>query len=264
MTVTGRAGPADMSGQDKYSETAFWDRVAAQRVYAAFDREEYEEVFDRMFGADLSGKTVIDIGSASGVSAAILASRGARVIGIDISPDLIAQARELWRDYGERIDFMVGDAENLTIEDGSVDFCFFGGVLHHFPDRSRVYAEALRVLVPGGVFVAIEPNLLDVFERIEWSVARWRGKLTPNEEPIDPVAMQRELEQAGFTDARFVTTRHDIPVLAQFPILKKFFNRRRGFAVKRPVLGLVNALRPSVSRGTFFVIQASRAGGAAT
>ena len=68
--------------------------------------------------------------------------------------------------------------------------------------------------------------------------------------------MQRELEAAGFVDARFTTTRHDIPVLGQFPVLCRFFSRQKGFAIKRPVLRLVNALRPPEAQGTFFVIQA--------
>lgn len=178
------------SAQDKFSEASFWDKVAGQRVYAAFDQAEYDAVFDRVLGKDLGGKTVIDIGSASGVSAALLAARGAKVVGIDISPELVRQAKTLWTDYRERLDFMVGDAEKLELADASADVCFFGGVLHHFPECEQVYREAMRVLKPGGLFVAIEPNRLDIFELMEWTMADWRGKLTPNEYPIDPKAMR--------------------------------------------------------------------------
>lgn len=246
------------SGQDKFSEAAFWDTVANQRVYAAFDDHEYGEVFSWALGENINDLNIIDVGSASGVSAALLASRGAKVVGVDISPELIKQSKLLWKDYSERINFIVGDAENLEIADASVDACFFGGVLHHFPIRDRVYNEAFRILKPGGEFIAIEPNLLDFLERIEWTVARWRGKLSPNEEPIDPRIMSYEMSKAGFRQIDFITTRHDIPFLAQIPILKFFFSRQKGFIIKRPLLGLINVFRPPPNRGTFFVIRGRR------
>lgn len=248
-------------GQDKFAEAAFWDVVASQRVYAAFDEVEYNDLFDRAFGSDLTGKVIADIGSASGVSAALLAARGARVIGIEISPELVTQAQGLWQEYAERIDFQVGDAEHLAFDSESVDGVFFGGVLHHIPILDRTIAEALRVLKPGGVFVAIEPNRLDFIERIEWAVADFRGKLSPNEYPIDPNAMRGQLQQTGFQEVHFWTARHDIPFLAQFPVLRLFFSRQRGFAVKRPVLRVVDAFRAPECRGTFFVIVGLKPGG---
>lgn len=247
-----------LSSQDKFSETKFWDLVARQRVYAAFDTEEYNEVFDRSLGNSLSGKTIIDIGCASGISAALLASRGANVIGVDISPDLIAQAKQLWKEYEDKIDFRVGDAEQLDASDNSADACFFGGVLHHFPDLERAIVEAYRVLRVGGQLVALEPNRLDGFELIEWAVADLRGKLSPNEYPIDPHALKTQLAAAGFVNVRFWTTRNDIPVLAQIPLVKKCFSRQRGFSIKRPILRFVDAFRPPESRGTFFVMVATK------
>jgi len=246
------------TSQDKYSETEFWDRVAKQRVYAAFDEAEYESLFGRIWGSDLTGLTIADIGSASGVSAALLAARGARVIGIEISPELVSQAKALWSEYADRIEFLVGDAEKLELEDASLDAVFFGGVLHHIPMLDKVYAEAKRVLKPGGKFIAIEPNRLDFIELIEWGIADLRGKLSPNEYPIDPKNMRRELQEAGFAQTEFWTTRHDIPFLAQLPVLSRYFSRQAGFSVKGPVLRLIDAFRPPECRGTFFVIVAGK------
>lgn len=246
------------SGQDKFAEAGFWDRVASQRVYAAFDQEEYEEVFRRSLAADITGLKIVDIGSASGVSAALLAARGADIVGIDISPKLVEQSRQLWQEYADRMTFMVGDAENLDMSDKSVDACFFGGVLHHFPHKERVYKEALRILKPGGHFVALEPNRLDIFERIEWAVADLRNKLAPSEYPIDPIEMKRELMAHGLTDVVFWTMRSDIPVLNQIPLVKRLFSRQKGFGIKRPILQFVDAFRPPEARGTFFVIKATK------
>jgi SAM-dependent methyltransferase len=247
-----------MSQQDKFAETAFWDKVAKQRVYAAFDNEEYEALIDAVWGADMNGLTVADIGSASGVSAALFAARGANVLGIEIAPELVAQATDLWRDYAERIDFRVGDAEHLDLPDASVDAVFFGGVLHHLPIPDQVYAEAHRVLKPGGKFIAIEPNRLDFLELIEWGVADLRGKLTPNEYPINPLTMRHELKAAGFKASHFWTIRHDIPVLGQIPLIKYLFNRQRGFWLKRPLVKFFDAFRAPAHRGTFFIMVAER------
>ncbi len=223
--------------QDKQGEQAFWDKVARERIYAAFDDNEYIEVFDRTLGRDLDGLTLVDVGCASGVSAALLAARGARVKGLDISPELVAQANQLWSEYGDRLEFTVGDAENLDMADNSVDGVFFGGVLHHFPDMSGVMAESLRVLKPGGAFIALEPSKLDIMERIEWIVAGWRGKLSPNEYPIDPRWMRDELSKAGFAEVDFWTTRHDIPVLNQFWGFKHLFRPQKGLLVQAAHVG---------------------------
>jgi SAM-dependent methyltransferase len=248
------------STQKKDAEAAFWDKVARERIYAAFDKEEYENYIDTL-GADLTGKTIVDIGSAAGVSAALFAARGATVYGIDISPELIAQAKTLWPEYQDRLHFQVGDAEKLELKDASVDGCFFGGVLHHFPDRDGVYAEAARILKPGGRFIAVEPNRLDFLELIEWGVAELRGKLSPNEYPIDPFSMKTEMQTHGFSPVRFWTVRHDIPFLGQLPLLRMAFSRQKGFWFKRPLLRLIDAFRAPEKRGTFFVIDGVKADG---
>jgi SAM-dependent methyltransferase len=247
-----------MSKQNKFAETEFWDKVSKQRVYAAFDDEEYNSVIDTVWGKDMTGITIADIGSASGVSAALFAARGAKVIGIEIAPDLVAQAKDLWKEYSDRISFEVGDAESLDIPDSSIDAVFFGGVLHHIPLLDKVYAEAYRVLKPGGKFIAIEPNRLDIFERMEWCVADLRGKLTPNEYPINPLDMRRELMESKFISPQFWTIRHDIPVLAQIPLLKLMFNRKKGYWLKKHLLRFFNAFRDPTRRGTFIVMVAER------
>lgn len=247
-----------MGQQDKYAEKDFWDRVAKQRVYAAFDNDEYNNIIDQVWGQNMDGVKIADIGSASGVSAALFAARGAQVLGVEISPELVRQAQGLWLDYADRIDFRVGDAEHLDFPDATLDAVFFGGVLHHIPMLDGVVSEAYRVLKPGGKFVAIEPNCLDFLELIEWGVADLRGKLSPNEYPINPHVMRKELLAAGFKTARFWTTRKDIPFLAQFPILKKYFNRNKGFSIKKPILKFIDAFRAPACRGTFFVLVAQR------
>jgi len=246
--------------QLKDSEKKFWNIVAGQRIYAAFDDDEYNSVFDVFLGEDLSGKLILDIGSASGVSAALLANRGAVVCGLDISEKLVEQSNELWKDYGDKIKFQVGDAESLDFDDCSVDICFFGGVLHHIPDLTNVIAEVRRVLKPNGLFVAMEPNKLDWLELVEWKIAGLRGKLSPNEYPIDPELLSYQLSANNFYDQTYKLFRRDIPFFAQIPILKIFCSRSKGWWLKKPLLAVVDFFCLDNCKGNFFMIAAKKNG----
>ena len=133
---------------------------------------------------------------------------------------------------------------------------FFGEVLHHI-----LQLDMLRVLSPDGKFVAMEPNrldFLDFLELLEWGVADLHGKLTPNKYPIDPLVMRCNLLANEFSNPCFWTIRHDIPVLAQIPILSRFFSRQKEFALKRLVLKLIDAFRAPKYRGTFFNMVAEK------
>lgn len=100
---------------------------------------------------DVSGKTVIDIGSGEGRFCRLLASLGATVTGIDITEALIERARELG---GAGQTYMVGDAEDLAgVEDDSFDLAVSYIVLVDLLDYRRSIGEAYRVLKPGGRFV---------------------------------------------------------------------------------------------------------------
>jgi len=245
--------------QDKKSEREFWDSVARARVYAAFDEHEYAWAVSRIRLQQDPIGSVLDLGCASGISAAMFAQFSDSVVGVDISPELIDQARSLWADV-EGLTFEVADAEDLKFPDEAFDLIFMGGVLHHFSSRGPVLRELGRVLKPGGLLVGMEPNSLDIFERIEWMIARFRGKLSPNEEPIDPNSLVIEMTQAGFELVEMEPFRSDIPFLAQFPLLRGFFGRQKGWFFKRPILTFVNRFRGEMKQGTFVFFCAAKTG----
>ncbi|WP_326565130.1 methyltransferase domain-containing protein [Amycolatopsis rhabdoformis] len=95
---------------------------------------------------DLTGRTVVDVGCGGGRAVAELAGRGARAIGVDADPEMIAVSRERLP-HGE---FHVGDACALPLETGSVTGYRVDKVLHLLDDPARAVAEARRVLAPGG------------------------------------------------------------------------------------------------------------------
>jgi len=99
-----------------------------------------------------SGETVVDLGSGSGMDvfyAAGFVGPTGHVLGVDFSPEQLAKARRLAADAG-RVDFLEGRIEDLPLEDDSVDCVISNGVINLSPDKKAVFAEAARVLRPGG------------------------------------------------------------------------------------------------------------------
>lgn len=104
------------------------------------------------------GETVLDLGSGAGFDC-FLASRQVgetgRVIGVDMTPEMLAKARsnaEVHADaVGHRnVEFRLGEIENLPLADGLVNVIISNCVINLSPDKDRVFAEAFRVLKPGG------------------------------------------------------------------------------------------------------------------
>lgn len=97
-----------------------------------------------------AGQRVLDVACGTGVVAITAACRGARVAGLDFSPELLERAREHAQLAGVEVDWRESDAEQLPFADGAFDVVLsqFG---HMFAPRPQVVlAEMLRVLVPGG------------------------------------------------------------------------------------------------------------------
>ncbi len=105
--------------------------------------------------ADLqAGQTVLDLGSGAGVDCFLAARRvGAqgRVIGVDMTDDMLERARANAREGNfANVEFRKGEIENLPVESATVDRIISNCVINLAPDKARVFAEAFRVLKPGG------------------------------------------------------------------------------------------------------------------
>ena len=107
--------------------------------------------------ADPSGRDVVDVGCGGGALARALTARGARAVGVEISEEQLAAALE--GDSGSGARYVVGRAEELPLEDGSVDVAVFMRTLHHVPPDAMLAAlrEARRVIRPNGVVYVAEP-----------------------------------------------------------------------------------------------------------
>lgn len=108
---------------------------------------------------DVTGKTVVDYGCGAGENSVLVASHGAsKVIGIDISPELIelGNRRMGLHGFANETDLRVGSAHELPLEDESVDVVFGMAILHHL-DLKLSSDEVFRVLKPGGRAIFLEP-----------------------------------------------------------------------------------------------------------
>ncbi len=100
------------------------------------------------------GQTVLDLGAGAGFDA-FLAARAVgpcgRVIGVDMTPEMVAKARANARKSAyANVEFRLGEIEALPVADSSVDVIISNCVINLCPDKRPVYREAFRVLRPGG------------------------------------------------------------------------------------------------------------------
>jgi arsenite methyltransferase len=101
-----------------------------------------------------AGERVLDLGCGAGtdslVAAQMVGSSGS-VVGIDMTPAVLAKARRAAAELGvTNADFVEGEVESLPFQDDSFDVVISNGVIDLVPDKDAVYSEIYRVLAPGG------------------------------------------------------------------------------------------------------------------
>jgi len=100
------------------------------------------------------GEVVLDLGSGAGFDSFLAARQvgeSGKVIGIDMTPDMIKRAQEnAAKGMFENVEFRLGEIEDMPVDDNSIDVILSNCVINLSPDKAAVYKEAYRVLKPGG------------------------------------------------------------------------------------------------------------------
>jgi SAM-dependent methyltransferase len=153
------------------------------------------------------GETVLDLGSGAGIDCFLAAARvgpSGRVIGVDMTPEMIDRARANARKNGyKNVEFRLGEIENLPAADNSIDVIISNCVINLSTDKGRVFGEALRVLRPGGRMMVSDlalkkPLPAAIRESVEAYVACIAGAMIKD----DYLGAVRD---AGFKDIQVVS-----------------------------------------------------------
>lgn len=132
------------------------------------------------WGEPTAGEVVVDMGSGAGfdaLQAAVMVGSDGRVIGVDMTPEMLAKARANAVRLGlANVEFREGYLEALPVADASIDLVISNGVINLCPDKAAVLSEAYRVLKPGGRLQVADIVVgRAVPERAKEDVALWTG-----------------------------------------------------------------------------------------
>jgi len=152
------------------------------------------------------GETVVDLGSGGGYDCFLAANRvgkSGRVIGVDMTSEMLDKARENARKGRyENVEFRLGEIENLPVADGKVDVVISNCVINLSPNKKRVFEEAFRVLRPNGRLMVSDIVLLKKLpEVIRKNVQAYIGCLSGAEMKDRYLQM---IKEAGFQEVKII------------------------------------------------------------
>jgi ubiquinone/menaquinone biosynthesis C-methylase UbiE len=147
------------------------------------------------------GRQALELGCGTGVFLAQVAQSGARLRGLDLSPELLERARQRMAGVSH-VSLDCGNAEQMPYADGTFDAVYGSSVLHHL-DLDRALREVFRVLRPGGRAVFAEPNIVNpqVAVMFHLGLTKHYFGVSPDEMAFSRFRAARALAAAGFSDA---------------------------------------------------------------
>lgn len=152
------------------------------------------------------GDIVLDLGAGAGFDCFLAAQRvgiNGRVIGVDMTPEMVEKARENARKGNyQNVEFRLGEIEHLPVADNAVDVVISNCVINLVPDKKRAFAEVFRVLRPGGRLMISDIVLLhELPEVIKTSVAGYVGCISG---ALMKGEYLKTIREAGFEDVQVV------------------------------------------------------------
>jgi SAM-dependent methyltransferase len=156
------------------------------------------------------GETVLDLGSGAGLDCFLAANRvgeKGKVIGVDMTPEMLQRARENARKGGyANVEFRLGEIENLPVADNSVDVVISNCVINLSPDKPGVFREAFRALKPGGRLMISDIVLEgELPQAVRDSAAAYVGCISGAVRKEDYLEM---IKEAGFVEVEILEESH--------------------------------------------------------
>ncbi|MFC1965061.1 arsenite methyltransferase [Chloroflexota bacterium] len=169
------------------------------------------------------GETVLDLGSGAGFDCFLAANKvgeNGKVIGIDMTPEMIEKATEnAWKGNYTNVEFRLGEIEILPVGDNSVDAVISNCVINLVPDKRRAFGETFRVLKPGGRLMVSDIVLLkELPDFIRNSIEAYIGCISGAMMKDEYIGI---IKAAGFQEVRVIDeTSFPIESMANDPTAK--------------------------------------------
>jgi arsenite methyltransferase len=170
------------------------------------------------------GERVLDLGSGGGFDCFLAAKKvgkTGRVIGVDMTPEMLDKARaNARRGKYSNVEFRLGEIENLPVADSSVDVVISNCVINLSPDKKRIFEEAFRVLTPKGRLMVSDIVLLDELPKVVRQNAEAYSACIAGAETKEKYL--ELIEKAGFQDVKVVEeTNFPIDNVLREPSMKR-------------------------------------------
>ena len=189
------------------------------------------------------GETVVDLGSGGGFDCFLAAKAvggAGKVIGVDMTPDMVSKARSnAEKIEADNVDFRLGEIENLPIADNTANIVMSNCVINLSPDKQNVYNEAFRVLKPGGRL-----SISDVLATAELpdNIRNDLALVGACVGGAATIETTRELlEKAGFEDVRIELNDHSRE------LIREWDPRKSEKATDYVVSAYIQAIKPTLS-----------------
>lgn len=140
------------------TRAATFDLSPGHEIFGDDERAAWHTLIERHLGAG-AGRHALDLASGTGVISRLLCERGFTVTGLDFAEPMLERAKAKAKARGLAAKYVMGDAENTLLLDGSYDVIMTRHLVWTLPDPASAFADWIRVLKPGGRILIVDADM---------------------------------------------------------------------------------------------------------